>query len=92
MASNQDPKGKTKHGPLIEPTEIFQGVPPNSRVITLLVGEAGNQRDYPVLAHIDRDNEGFNIKFGICYYKGNWHRLGYLKMGGEGGVVATPLA
>jgi hypothetical protein len=53
MASNQDPKGKSKRSPLIEPTEIFQGAPPNSRVITLLVEEAGNQRDYPVLAHID---------------------------------------
>jgi hypothetical protein len=28
---------------------------------------------------INRDNEGFNIKFGVCHYNGNWHRLGYSK-------------
>jgi hypothetical protein len=90
-ASNQDPKGKSKHGPLIEPTEIFQGAPPNSRVITLLAGEAGNQQDYPVLAHIDQDNKGFNIKFGVCYYDRNWHRLGYSKMHNGAPIVGEEL-
>jgi hypothetical protein len=90
-ASNQDPKGKSKCGPLIEPSEIFEGAPLNSRVITLLAGEAGNQRDYPVLAHIDRDNEGFNIKFGVCYYNRNWHRLGYSKTHNRAPIVGKEL-
>jgi hypothetical protein len=57
----------------------------------LLAGEARNQHDYPVLVHIDRDNEGFNIKFGVCYYDGNWHRLRYSKTNNGAPIVGKEL-